>query len=362
MMQIKKTKWFISSLVFCLLAIGCQDAHESVVQWKGQTMGTTYLVKFTQAPDGPALPAQQEVDAILKAVNAAMSTYIPSSEISKINSDSKANHPYSISADFNHVLRFSLKVAEKTEGVFDPTIGPLVNLWGFGPQGKRKVPSEQAVEQTKAKVGYQKIAHDEQQSKLMFTVAGMKIDLSASAKGFGVDKIAQFLDQRRIANYMVEIGGEVRTKGLNNGRPWRIAIETPDPDFSKKSIQKVLPLSGLSVATSGNYRNFFMENGKGYSHTINYQTGKPVEGIMASVTVVSPEGCMQADAWATALMAMGPIKGIEYTKKYSIAAYFIYAASESDAKVGAEGFKTYQSIEFKRLFAEQEQRVNAKGK
>lgn len=343
-----------------LFLIACQPVENSIVEWKGKTMGTTYLVKFTQAPDGPALPSQQEVDKILKQVNASMSTYIPTSEISKINADGKKNKPYQLSEDFNRVLEFSMKVAKKTEGIFDPTIGPLVNLWGFGPSGKRKVPSEQAIEETKRRVGFQKVAHDTKQMKVMFVEEGMQLDLSASAKGFGVDKIAEFLNQRRIENYMVEIGGEVRTRGTKNGKPWRIAIETPDPDFSKKTIQKVMPLLNLSVATSGNYRNFFMENGKGYSHTIDFKTGKPVPGIMASVTVVSPNNCMEADGWATALMAMGPEKGIEYTKKYSIAAYFIYAPSDSNDMVSPENFKTYESIEYKRLFTAQETVLNKK--
>jgi thiamine biosynthesis lipoprotein len=342
---------FLFSLI---LFSSCQEVENSVVEWKGKTMGTSYMVKFTQAPDGPALPSQQEVDKILKEVNASMSTYIPTSEISKINSDSKKNKPYPISEDFNRVLSFSMNVAKKTEGIFDPTIGPLVNLWGFGPEGIRKVPSEKEISEAKKRVGFQKVAHDTKQMKVMFVEEGMKIDLSASAKGFGVDKIAEFLNKRRIENYMVEIGGEVRTRGKKNGRPWRIAIETPDPDFSKKTIQKVMPLHNLSVATSGNYRNFFLEKGKGYSHTIDFKTGKPVPGIMASVTVVSPNNCMEADGWATALMAMGAEKGIEYTKKYSIAAYFIYAPADSGDMVSPEKFQTYESIEFKRIFSNQE--------
>lgn len=340
-------------IVFLLLSVvGCQDSDlQSVVEWKGKTMGTTYLVKFTQAPDGPALPSQQEVDKILLAVNASMSTYIPSSEISKINSNGKKQTLFELSDDFNTVLNFSLDVAVKTEGVFDPTIGPLVNLWGFGPNGERKIPSEEQIINTKKRVGFLKVIHEPKMKKLMFVEDGMQLDFSALAKGFGVDKVAEFLDQRRILNYMVEIGGEVRTRGLNNNEPWRIAIETPDPDFSKKSIQKVLPLNGHSVATSGNYRNFFMQDGKAYAHTIDYRTGKPVEGVMASVTVVSTKNCMEADAWATALMAMGPIKGFQFAKKFSIAAFFVFAPNESDAKVGPTGFKTYESSEFKKLFA-----------
>ena len=264
-----------------LCSLGCQQIENSIVEWRGKTMGTTYLVKFTQAPDGPMLPSQQEVDKILKAVNASMSTYIPTSEISKINREGKKNKPYSISEDFNRVLEFSMDMAERTEGVFDPTIEPLVNLWGFGPNGQRQVPSPADISNTKKRVGFQKVAHDSKQMRVMFVEDGMELDFSASAKGFGVDKIAEFLNKRRIANYMVEIGGEIRTRGTKNGKPWQIAIEVPDPDLSKKSIQKIMPLTNISAATSGSYRNFFMQDGKGYSHTINHVTGKPVPGIMA---------------------------------------------------------------------------------
>lgn len=335
--------------MFLVLSSCREDDANQPVLWQGKTMGTTYTIKFNQAPDGPVLPSQDEVEKILKAINQSMSTYIPDSEISQINNSLKANEVHKISRDFSNVLSFSLRIAKKTDGLFDPTIMPLVRLWGFGPDGKRKVPSDQEVEEAKAKVGYGQVVHNDKESEVMFLKPKMSLDFSASAKGYAVDKISEFLTKRRIVDHMVEIGGEVRTAGKNNGKPWNIAIETPDPNFTKKSIQRVIPLVGLSLATSGNYRNFFTENGKSYAHTMDYRTGRPVKGIVASVTVLSKDSCMDADGWATALMAMGPEKGIEFTKKYSIAAYFIYAPDDNVQ----EGFKTYESIEFKRILGQQ---------
>lgn len=298
----------------------------------GQTMGTTFSVKYVS---DSALPKRDElskkINELLFEVNRQMSTYMFESEISALNR-AKENQIVSISSDFAHVLKFSLDLAKKTDGAYDPTIGPLVNLWGFGPEGKRVVPSEKDLLETKKFIGYHLINLKAQNvSKKDHRVY---VDLSSSAKGFGVDKIARFLESKGIHNYMVEIGGEIRTKGAkDDNSPWLIAIEAPHKKDGR-IIQQAFEFSDLSIATSGNYRNFFTQENKAYSHTINYKTGRPVEHTLASVSVIRQDGCMEADALTTALMALGPIKGFEFATEHGIGAYFILKLDhESQFKV-----------------------------
>lgn len=292
----------------------------------GRTMGTTYSIKYVAGKNTPAITiVNQEVNKLLFEVNRQMSTYIPTSEISVFNKRVKKNISYKISSDFFKVLSLSMDIAKKTSGKFDPTIGPLVNLWGFGPDSKRKVPSDIDLEKAKSIVGFDKLKLSG--SSISKSVEGLYLDLSASAKGFAVDKVAEYLESLGSKNYMVEIGGEVRTSGSKGGKMWKIAIESPHPTDATKSYQKILKLTKHAVATSGNYRNFFEQGGKKYGHTIDFRTGKPTEHTLASVTVVHPDSCAKADAWATAMMVMGPVQGLEFAEKNGISAYFIYRAS-----------------------------------
>lgn len=289
----------------------------------GRTMGTTYSIKYLEGKKTPKITTvNQDVNKLLLEVNRQMSTYIPTSEISIFNKTIKKNTAYKISEDFYKVLSLSMEIASKTSGHFDPTIGPLVNLWGFGPSGKRKVPSAKELSEAKTIVGHEKLSLSK--GTISKSIDDLYIDLSASAKGFGVDKVAEHLESLGTENYMVEIGGEVRTKGSKNGQPWKIAIESPHPTDATKPYQKILSLKKHAIATSGNYRNYFEESGKKYGHTIDFRTGKPTGNTLASVTVVHPESCAKADAWATAMMVMGPVHGLEFAEKNGISAYFIY--------------------------------------
>lgn len=286
-------------------------------------MGTTYSVKYFAEEETPDIKLLEEkINKLLVDLNNEMSTYIKTSEISKFNKTKKINTPFKISADFYKTLEISLEVASKSMGFFDPTIGPLVNLWGFGPDGKRKVPSLEEVRRAKLSVGYKKLSLVE--DALIKKVPDLYLDLSASAKGYGVDLIAEFLEKSSVENYMVEIGGEVKTLGSKNQLPWKIGIETPDSSQNGAPIHKILKLKKEAVATSGNYRNFFEDQGKRYSHTIDFRTGNPVENNLASVTVVHPDSCAKADAWATALMAMGAEVGLVFAEENKLMAFFIY--------------------------------------
>ncbi len=291
----------------------------------GQTMGTTYNVKYLPTKNTPDKELiKVDIDQLLIEVNRQMSTYQKDSEISQFNGLPLAGQSLIISDGFVEVLSFALLVAEKTQGDFDPTIGPLVNLWGFGPEGKRKVPGIKELELARKKVGYKHLVLDREKKELKKNIPGLYLDLSASAKGHGVDQVYELLKGMGLVHFMVEIGGEVRTSGYNQKNPWRIGIERPDPNGLKRISQLILPLEEKSVATSGNYRNYFEEGGKKYSHAINYRTGEPVTHTLASVTVVSEKNCLQADSWATALMVMGPIKGLEFANRENLSAFFIF--------------------------------------
>lgn len=297
-----------------------------LLQWQGKTMGTTYTVKVFHTGTVDQEKIQKQIDEALVQVNHEMSTYMQDSEISKVNREKKKGL-YPLSPWFGEVLDFSLKLADKTEGAFDPTIGPLVNLWGFGPKGERKVPKAETIKKIKRGVGFNKLALNQKDGVWELTKkhSEVYIDLSASAKGFGVDKVSELLARQGLVNHLVEIGGEIRVMGKKGKLHWVVAIEMPDE--TKRAVQKVLKLKDLSLATSGNYRNFFKESGKRYGHTIDQKTGKPVRHNLLSVSILS-KTCMEADALATALMAMGPERAKKFAQEQDIAAYFISVSQD----------------------------------
>lgn len=313
----------ILALSFSLWACQKDNLPSQIV---GRTMGTSYSVKYFAEDKTPNIKAlETEITKLLVLLNNEMSTYIETSEISQFNKSTQVNKAFIISPDFYRTLKISLEIASLSKGLFDPTIGPLVNLWGFGPDGKRSIPSATEIEQAKSRVGYRYLKLEE--GKIFKTIPNLYLDLSASAKGYGVDLISTFLEKNSVKNYMVEIGGEVKTKGIKPTSPWTIGIETPDVLQGGAPIHKILRLSGESVATSGNYRNFFEDKGKRYGHTIDFRTGRPAENTLASVTVVHDNSCAKADAWATALMTMGATKGLEFAEQNGLKAYFIYRPS-----------------------------------
>ena len=261
MKKVNPFKW-IAGFLFVSIILGTLilRREKAMVVLQGQTMGTTYTVKYVQEPGAPTTnQISIDIEALLKEVNRQMSTWQKDSEISTFNQSPVGKYTV-LSEDFLKVLLHAMEVAEKTDGVFDPTIGPLVNIWGFGPDGKRKVPSKKEINLASAKVGYEKLEVIRETREVRKTVEGMYLDLSASAKGFGVDVISDHLRRHSLINHMVEIGGEVRTLGLKSGKAWSIGIEVPSAN-SLNVAQKVLPLQDKAIATSGSYRNFF-EKGK----------------------------------------------------------------------------------------------------
>ena len=328
---------FLAAIVF---ATSCSPSPE-VIKLQGATMGTTYHITIDSPSDRLSSDIlQQQVDIELKKINQLMSTYIADSELSRFN-QAPINDWFSLSAETFKVVRYSLTLSAQTEGQFDITIGPLINLWGFGAKGEQALPNEALIAAAKQQVGWQFLMLDEQHQKIKKT-RPVAINLSAVAKGYGVDHIANVLDEQGVEHYLVEIGGEIRVKGLNkNQQPWKIGIETPS--LWQSGVQKVVALNNKAVATSGDYRNFFEKEGVKYSHTIDPVTGKPVTHSIASLTVIH-DSAMQADALATAFNVMGPDKALSMAKVYNIPLYIILYDGDDYKTLVSPSFKPYLAV------------------
>ncbi len=329
---------FIALIFIVGVVAGCGTSSREVRSFTGSTMGTTYSIKYVQEKSSKGIDViKKAVDAGLEKINSMMSTWDPESNLSLINK-ADADQWLDMSPDLSKLIGFAFDLSRKTDGKYDVSIGPLINLWGFGPEGARKIPTALQIAKTMKISGYDKIELNIKTDKIKKRFKESYIDLSSIAKGYGVDKIAKILEGFGIKNYMVEIGGEIKTRGKKKDIPWRIAIESPRKE-KNKTFNKVLNLMDCAMATSGDYRNFFKEGKKRYSHTIDSATGRPVQNDLASVTVAIPNGeCFKADAWATALMASGKVRGMELATKFDIPAHFIYIEKDDLKEISTELF------------------------
>ena len=312
-------RWVFPILLSVLLA-GCGEPQR-LITISGPTMGTTFQVKI--AREDMALDAEvlhRAIHARLDEVNRQMSTYREDSEISRFNR-SRSTDWVGVSPDFARVLSIAQKISTWSNGAFDVTVGPLVNLWGFGPNAiPDRVPPPDSIAACKARVGHEKVQVDLSASAIKKESAGVYCDLSAIAKGFGVDRVATYLDSLGINRYFVEIGGELRTKGRNHlGQRWRVGIARPS-EYGR--LQKALALDNMSMATSGDYHNYFERDGVRYSHTLDPRTGQPITHGLASVSVVH-QSCLYADGLATAINVMGPEKGFAFAEARGLTAFMI---------------------------------------
>jgi FAD:protein FMN transferase len=318
-------------LFLVFLLTGC-DLPEQVnasfpFLYSGATMGTSFSIKVSQLPESVQKEVlKQRIDDLLEQVNDQMSTYLPQSELSRLNK-AEAGKWIVVSEHLFAVLKKAKEINRLSGGAFDITVAPLVNLWGFGPGPmKFRSPTADQIESKMKRTGSELFELNVETLTVRKKIDELHLDLSALAKGYAVDLVASVLDDYAIDRYMVEIGGEIRLKGTNlEDKAWRIAIEKPTADM--RMIQKVLPVTDVSMATSGDYRNFFEENGVRYSHTIDPRTGRPITHKLASVTVLS-EHCMNADAWATALTVLGPDEGFKLAEEQNIAALLIIKTTE----------------------------------
>ena len=326
-------KMRLRQLLLLLPAIAlfaCGDSRLPQLELTGQAMGTTFkvlLVEPQESLDTDALDI--EIVAALQTVDLLASTWRDDSELTAFNSDQSIDW-IPVTKEFCELLDRSLEISKTTGGAFDPTIGPLVNLWGFGPDGQIvEPPSAADIDAAQHRVGFDLLEADCTERLVRKDVADLYVDLSGWAKGYSVDQVAELLDTRGIDNYLVEIGGELRVKGQNSeGGKWAIGIEAPST--SARVPHAVVNVTNTSVATSGDYRNYFEHGGQRFSHTIDARTGHPVTHNLAAVTVMNASAAY-ADAMATALLVLGPDDGPELARNLGIAGYFL-VRSQTDIR------------------------------
>jgi len=342
--SVKRGIGFLSLfLVFLLTA--CNQSNQFNKKYpfiySDGTMGTRFNIKVSLLPDDVQVEQLKlQINKLLDKINSQMSTYLPDSELSVLNRSQSLDWQ-TVSVPLYEVLYKAKQVNEQSHGAFDVTVGLLVNLWGFGPDPMHFVaPSAKVIAENLKKTGSEHLSLNDTNKTVRKNIPGLYIDLSALAKGYAVDQVALLLEKQGVQHYMVEIGGELRLKGHNiEDSPWHIAIEKPAA--SSRTIEKILSLTNTSMATSGDYRNFFEVDGVRFSHTIDPRTGSPITHKLASVTILS-DTCMDADAWATALTVLGPEKGFELAEKRQIAALFIIKT--------AAGFSEKSTSAFSRFF------------
>ncbi len=308
---------------------GCSRPPEAPTL-DGQTMGTYWMVRLGSLPDGFATDElRAQIEALLEQVNDEMSTYRPDSSISRFNR-AEPGTALDLPAGFARVLGEALDWAEQTDGAFDPTAGPLVNLWGFGPgDAERTIPSPERIEQVRASVGWQRIVYDADRARLI-QPGELYLDLSAIAKGWGVDVLAEHLISVGIEDFLVDIGGELRVSGTRpDGERWRVGIERPAAD--RREAVTIVEVSDLAIATSGNYRNFFEAEGQHFSHLIDPRSGRPITHSTVSVTVAA-ETATAADALATALSVMAVDEAWRFASERGLAVFWLTSDDQALAE------------------------------
>ena len=286
--------------------------------------GTTYSVTYQCDED-----LQKEIEAELKKVDAEFSMFNSQSVVARLNNGEKPE----LSNDFIDVFKLARQVSEDTNGAFDITVAPLVNAWGFGFKHEQ-MPTKEQVDSLRQLIGYQYVTLKDKTIEMQ--KPGMMLDFSAIAKGYGVDVVARLLERHDIKNYMVEIGGEITTRGINPERvPWRIGVNKPNEDALDESheLQTILNVTDKAMATSGNYRNFYVKEGKKYAHTIDPKTGYPVQHTLLSATVLT-DRCAKADAYATSFMVLGMDGAKQILERHKeLMAYLIYTDSKGNLAV-----------------------------
>ena len=318
----KKRVWILGILMAAIIGLMVFRSFENQGEnaqelYTGITMGVVpYSIKVIGSG---ACECQTGIDSLLEAFNQSLSTYIPDSEISTFNREDSLGFQTGF---FYPILKASQKVVEETYGAFDPTVGPLVNAWGFGPDKQPALLDSAYVDSLLSKVGFSRVAFDEVR---VMKEEGMYLDFSAIAKGYAVDLVAQYLTDMGVVNYLIEIGGEVRVQGLNEkGEPWTIGIEDPRVEKNERSLLAAIPLRNRSLATSGNYRNYYEREGQLVAHIIDPRSGYNNFNKILSASVFA-SNCMEADAYATAFMVLGVDSSLEIVKKNAdLEAIFFY--------------------------------------
>lgn len=335
------SKFALAAPALCLVGCEGENARTNMNTFSGSTMGTSYSVKIAGVPESKErVNLKAGMERILQIVNEQMSTWRNDSEISKFNN--AATLEWTVVSPWTFkVINEAMQMIQLSKGAFDPTIGPLIDLWGFGPgEGEKGLPPLDRIQLIFERQHSNHVRIRGLQSSIAKTNPSTELDLSGIAKGFAVDRIAAYLDGRGLKNYLVEIGGELKARGFSPYlRPWRIGIEKPVNGV--RAIQRIVSLEGQAIATSGNYKNFFENDGLIFSHILDPRTGRPITHDLASVTVLAPTA-INADALSTALMVLGPDRGIRLARNKGIAALFILKKEKSFIEVSTSEFKQYQ--------------------
>ena len=328
----KKLK-FTVLLILILSVFSCkQSDNEKFTKLEGYSFGTSFHITYADDKD-----YTKQIDSLFHLVNKSLSTYIPNSDISKIN---KGDRTIAVDTYFTEVFQKATKIYIETEGVFDPTIGVLVNAWGFGPIKTKINPDAVKVTELLELVGFNKVKLED--GKIIKGKDSIYFDFNAIAKGYAVDIAGRFLESKKIENYLVEIGGEIRARGQKNDSTfWKAGIENPNFDGTR-SIQKIVELKDESMATSGSYRKFKTDSitGKKYVHIINPKTGYPTQSNLLSVSIISDLDCADVDGYATALMAMPLDKAKQFLETHRELKGFLIYSNEN------ENLETYTTENF----------------
>ncbi len=330
---------FFFLIILILSNTSCFVSKQKEVKINGKTMGTYYMINVVGLPKNISeKKLQSEITKTLYEVNKKLSNWDKLSEISILN-ENKTTSPVNLSKDLFNVIYASNEIHILSEGFFDITIDPIIELWGFGYKNKKKkVPTEIDIKNSLKLVNQSKVLKlDSKNFLITKTNKDVTINLSSIAKGYGIDLIGKKLKKLGIENFLIDIGGDILTKGLNKVKQdWVIGIE--NPNLNKRLIKEIVNITDKGIATSGDYKNFYEEDGVQYSHILNPNSGKPILHNTKSVTVIH-DNAMMADGWATALLALGSIKGLEIAEKNNIASLFIIKENNNFIKIKSSEFK-----------------------
>ena len=327
-------------LIIALFCLSCSNEKYYNAEIKGNTMGTFYLIKVIDVPvEIKTKKIELEIKKSLIKVNKILSNWDEESEISIINKIDKTQ-AIKISDELNEVFKTAKEINIKSNGFFDLTLDPIIELWGFGYKGKQMeiIPTNKQIKKALSSIGQKSfLKNDFANNEITKKNKNLKINLSSIGKGYGIDLIGKKLDQLGIKNYIINIGGDILTKGYNSKKEnWVIGIE--NPNLKEKLIKEIVNITNKGLATSGDYKNFFTKNGNRYSHIINPKTGKPITHSTKSVTVIH-ENSIKADGWATAFLVLGSSQGLKIAEKEKIAVLFIDKINNKLMKFKSSTFK-----------------------
>lgn len=341
-------KLMVLTLGGALLLAGCDrpPAQATAPSWsaEGKTMGTFYRVTVADAPAGALTGLQEQITQLLEQDNHELSTYQTDSVLSRFNQYSGTD-PQPISAGMADIITAALRIGAKTDGAMDITVGPLVNLWGFGPDKQPvKIPDQGQIDAARHRVGLRhlRLIEDARGQWLQKDQPELYVDLSTLGEGYATDHLAGLLERRGVTRYLVSVGGAVVTRGLSaQGQPWRVAIQRPTD--KEMAAQAIVDLQGHGISTSGSYHNYYEMQGKRLSHIIDPATGRPIDHKLVSATVIAPTA-LEADGWDTGLMVLGTEKAKALALQEGLAVYLITKSGE--------GFAVWMSPQFSAFLAE----------